>query len=67
MENPVKMDDLGKTHYFRKHPYFASPFFLEGKQKPEAQKAQSAMGSQWPPATLPGLVQMLQVSRRGRF
>ena len=21
MENLIKMDDLGKTHYFRKHPY----------------------------------------------
>ena len=21
MENPIKMDDLGGTHYFRKHPY----------------------------------------------
>ena len=21
MENPIKMDDLGKKHYFRKHPY----------------------------------------------
>ena len=21
MENPTKMDDLGETHYFRKHPY----------------------------------------------
>ena len=54
MENPVKIDDLGKTHYFRKHPYFASYFFLGGKQKPikpDVQKAQSAMGSQWPPAT----------------
>ena len=20
MENPIKMDDLGKTHYFQKHP-----------------------------------------------
>ena len=23
MENPIKMDDLGKTHYFRKHPNMA--------------------------------------------
>ena len=21
MENPIKMDDLGETHHFRKHPY----------------------------------------------
>ena len=23
MENPIKLDDLGETHYFRKHPYMA--------------------------------------------
>ena len=26
MENPIKMDDLGKTHYFRKHPYVDSEY-----------------------------------------
>ena len=27
MENPIKMDDLGKTHYFRKHPFLFIPCF----------------------------------------
>ena len=30
MENPIKMDDLGKTHYFRKHPYLTSPGVMWG-------------------------------------
>ena len=29
MEHPVKMDDLGGTHYFRKHPFGAQRKTLE--------------------------------------
>ena len=33
MENPIKMDDLGKTHYFWKHPFvfFLGGFWRRGK------------------------------------
>ena len=41
MENPIKMDDLGKTHYFRKHPYSYTsythifrPILFRGKLQP---------------------------------
>ena len=27
MENPIKMDDLGLYHYFRKHPYIGTMIY----------------------------------------